>query len=107
MGSLKLFLGFLVFVNIHEQVVPAHNPPLSIAKRKPARYEPTIHAVHTAQAVLKFVGCSSFDRTSPRGNCTRKIIWVNGVSRTPLFQLLKCPPEVIQDSPIDVFNPTV
>src|SRR5215831_20779670 len=54
--------------------------------------------------MLKFVWRSGFDRMSPRGNHTRKIIRVHGVRRAPLLQLLKGFAKVVEDLPVDVLD---
>jgi hypothetical protein len=80
--------------------------PSASRNGSPRDWNQTIQAVRPAQTVLKIVGLASFDRTSPSGNYTRKIIWVNGVRRAPLLQLLKRSAEVIQDLSVNVLDLT-
>src|SRR5262245_29251203 len=66
------------------------------------RYTPSARP----QTVLNFVCRPGFERTSPRGHHARKIIRMNGIRRPPLFQLLECSAEVIQDLSVDVLDLT-
>src|SRR5262245_29251202 len=54
LASSQLFLGFLVLINVGQQVVPADNPSLSVAKRESARLEPAIHPVRPAANGAQF-----------------------------------------------------
>src|SRR5439155_20453363 len=51
----QLLLRLLACIDVRQQVVPADDPTLDVAKREAARLEPPILAIRPTEAVLEFV----------------------------------------------------
>ena len=55
-------LGAFALVNVDEQVVPADDVPVGIAKGKSARPKPVVDAIETSRAQFEIEGVTGRDR---------------------------------------------
>src|SRR5262245_24429296 len=84
----KLLLRVLARMNVGEQVVPADDLAVGIAKWQAARLEPPVLAIVPSNPVLEFVRLSRIDRVLPGSLDLRQIGRVNGVGRAPSLQFV-------------------
>src|SRR5439155_5028809 len=77
----QLLLCVLARMDVREQVVPADDAAVDIAKREAARLEPPVLAVAPPDSVLEFVWLSRFYRMLPGGHHPRQIGRVDCVRR--------------------------
>ena len=83
--SPQLLFRSLAVVNVRKQVIPTDDAAFTVTQRQGARMEPAVHAVSTAETVIKVVRMTSFDRVPPCGERGRNVIRRNDIRRFPAF----------------------
>src|SRR5271155_1927251 len=94
---------FPVF-NVRLQGIPADDTSLNVPPGESANMEPAVYAIGTTDAVFRLVWLPAFERASPRGQHSRKIIRMNNVGGSPTFQFVKRHAKIIQALLIDEFE---
>src|SRR5205807_996494 len=92
---------------VRQQILPAYDATLAVAKREPSRLEPPVHAVSPAKAMLHFVRSSGFNGLSKSGDYMREVIRVNGVCGFPMLQFFEALSEVFKDLAAYEFDPAL
>ena len=82
-------LSTLPLVDVRQQHAPANDVTACIAKRKAVVLEPAIRAVRTSKPLHNRVWVARANRLCEDLNDVREVLRVNGVVRSPLFQLLQ------------------
>src|SRR5262245_9170166 len=100
----KPVLGFLVGMDVGEQVVPADDAAVGISQWEAARLKPPVLAIPPSDPVLEFVRLSRFDGVLPGSLHAWEIGRVNGVRRSPLLQFVERPPEVLEHLAVHVLD---
>ena len=99
-------LGALALVDVDEQVVPADDVPVRIAKRKSARLKPAVDAIERRARYFELEGVTGRDRMREDLDDARKILRMNRAVGPPVLQLLQRLAEVLEDLAVDEFDLT-
>lgn len=101
----QLLLRLLAGIDVRQQVVPADDPTLDVAKWETARLEPPVLTIRPTDAVLEFVGQTGLNGVLPRRLHARQVGRVNGITRAPLLQVFKRAAEILEHLTVDVLDP--
>src|SRR4030095_14056976 len=85
----KFRLGALKVVDVGEQNVTADDTPVRTSEWKPAHLKPSIDAIKTPYSFQNLVWIARFHRVGDDLDGARQIVGMNGVGRSPLFQLFQ------------------